>query len=167
MPHPNISVAWKHVREVQGLSPRCDGVYAQQPHFIVGCVDRTQGGRCHWHENRSGDIHIHRPIGLNDNDLFVKQSLHKLLKFKEIFRHLRFMAKQINLHEFAIIINKTHVIFLIPKRSFCQAMFHKLLKFKEIFRHLRFMTKQINLHEFAIIINKTHIIFFYSQIGLW
>jgi hypothetical protein len=100
------------------------------------------------------------PIGLNDNDLFVKQSLHKLLKFKETFRHLRFMAKQINLHEFAIIINKTHVIFLIPKQSFCQAMFHKLLKFKEIFRHLRFMTKQINLHEFAIIINKTHVIFF-------
>jgi hypothetical protein len=55
------------------------------------------------------------PIGLNNNDLFVKQPFHKLLKVKEIFRHLRFMVKQINSREFAIIINETHIIFLIPK----------------------------------------------------
>jgi hypothetical protein len=57
-------------------------------------------------------------IGLNDNDLSLKQPFHKLLKFKEIFRHLGFMAKQINPCKLAIIINETHIILLIANRVY-------------------------------------------------
>jgi hypothetical protein len=39
------------------------------------------------------------------------------LEFLKIFKHLRFIAKQIDPREFTIIINETNIVFFLPKES--------------------------------------------------
>jgi hypothetical protein len=55
------------------------------------------------------------PIGLNCKNFTIKHALNKGLKFSKVFKHLRFMMKQINLCKFAVIINKTNIVFLTAK----------------------------------------------------
>jgi hypothetical protein len=57
------------------------------------------------------------PIGLNGDDLVTSHALNKLLKFKKELRHLRLMVKKIDPSEFTIIINKTNIVFFLPKES--------------------------------------------------
>jgi hypothetical protein len=56
------------------------------------------------------------PIRLDSKNLGINPSLNKTLKFKEIFKHLRFGAKQIKSGEFARIIYETNIIFLAAER---------------------------------------------------
>jgi hypothetical protein len=45
----------------QDPSSRYGDACAWHPHFADGCADKTQDGKCHWHENRSGDPHTPHP----------------------------------------------------------------------------------------------------------
>jgi hypothetical protein len=57
------------------------------------------------------------PIRLNGDDLVTNHALNKLLKFKKKLRHLRLMTKKIEPSKFTIIINKTNIVFFLPKES--------------------------------------------------
>jgi hypothetical protein len=56
------------------------------------------------------------PIGLDGKNLAIKPSLNKVLKFKKMLKHLGFRTKQIDSGEFTIIIDETHIVFLVVKR---------------------------------------------------
>jgi hypothetical protein len=46
------------------------------------------------------------PVGLDCNDLLIKQALNKRLKFKEICENIKLVTQQIYPGEFTVIINK-------------------------------------------------------------
>jgi hypothetical protein len=83
--------------------------------FVDVCGGKGRDGRCQWIRKRSLLFHTPLPIGLNINDFAAKHPLDKLLKLKKIFGHLRFMTKEINSSKFTIIINKTHIVFLVAE----------------------------------------------------
>jgi hypothetical protein len=56
------------------------------------------------------------PIGLNGNNFLVKAPLKKLLKFMELFKHLRFVTQGIKPNKFAMITDEAHIIFVPPNR---------------------------------------------------
>ena len=56
------------------------------------------------------------PVTLNRNNFPIKVALNKLLKFLEDGKDFRFILKQINPCELAVIINEANIIFFSTKR---------------------------------------------------
>jgi hypothetical protein len=57
------------------------------------------------------------PVYLDRNDFPVKEAFHKVLKFNNFLKHLRFEFQGVNPGEYAKIINKANIILLLPVLS--------------------------------------------------
>jgi hypothetical protein len=56
------------------------------------------------------------PIHLDHDNFPIKEMLYKFLEFNKGIENLRFKPQGIYLREFAIIINKAHIILFVPNR---------------------------------------------------
>jgi hypothetical protein len=52
------------------------------------------------------------PVCLHCDDLSIKKSLNKGLKFMELLKHLRFKLNKIDPREYTKVIDKTHIILI-------------------------------------------------------
>jgi hypothetical protein len=55
------------------------------------------------------------PTRLRCMNFAIKHAFNKRLKFSKVFKHLRFMTKQINQCKLIVIINKANMVFLASK----------------------------------------------------
>jgi hypothetical protein len=72
------------------------------------------------------------PISLHSKNFTIKESLNKSLEFSKILEDLRFKLDKIDPCKFAIVINKTHIIFITIGRFKSRSPYIRENKFREI-----------------------------------
>jgi hypothetical protein len=77
------------------------------------------------------------PIRLHSNNFLIKETFNMMLKIMKFLKHIRFLFQKIYLSEFAIIINKTHIVLISTKRFRGRAPNIRKYKFKRRSRHTR------------------------------
>jgi hypothetical protein len=79
-----------------------------------------------WSRNMMGDTNLLEegiklvvfpsPVGLNDKNFSIKEHFNKVLEILNFLKQLRFVLKQIDPCELAIVINETNIIFKMTNR---------------------------------------------------
>jgi hypothetical protein len=99
-------VAYQHEQEEINLLQQCDGVFAQQNHFVDGHVDRKHDEFANYLEETVEFFIFFLPISLHNDNLSIKFSFNKFLKIKKDLINFRSFLSNIYINEFAKIINE-------------------------------------------------------------
>lgn len=75
------------------------------------------------------------PVSLDSKNFLVKESFYETSKFMKLLKNFRFILDMINPCKFAIIINKTHIIFLSTNRFRCRTTYIRKNKLKRETRY--------------------------------